>query len=248
MAVAGPVSICQSVENWIGPRSRTTTSWGFIFFHKTTNNKVYRPCDWSVNFPSWDSLYSSVDYSTDFQKAMSKRRRNSTFPRTVPFQLSLHFCYGMLVVLLWLPHQLRTSATSSVATCDLQCPTKIGAKCLFGDAPSLPGVVSDAPKNIDGMHCACPEFYSGLLCETTYDTCGDGNQHVCFHGGECKTGAVDAYGNAQRYCDCSAAKDPSTQLPYVGKYCELATVATCADPNNPDLFCFNGGICNEKYP
>jgi hypothetical protein len=162
--------------------------------------------------------------------------------------MSLHICYVMFVLLLLLPQRSPTAATASVAICDLQCPTKIGAKCVFGDAPTLPGMSNDTAISINGMHCSCPDFYTGLLCQDTYDTCGDGNQHVCYHGGDCKAGAVDAYGNAQRYCDCSNAKDSSTQRPYVGKFCELATVATCDDPEKPDLFCFNGGICNDKYP
>jgi hypothetical protein len=183
------------------------------------------------------------------QKAISKRRRRSSFSRTAPFQISLQL---LLVVLglLWPRHYFPCAATASVATCDLECPTQIGAKCAFGDTPgaALPGLSNEAPKNINGMHCSCPDSYTGLLCDQAYDSCGDGNQHICYHGGECRAGAVDKYGNVQRYCDCTNAKDPATQRPYVGKYCELATVATCDDPDKPDLFCFNGGICNDKYP
>jgi hypothetical protein len=172
---------------------------------------------------------------------------------------------GLLLPQLNSRHQfgpLTVSAT--VATngiCDLDCPTLIGAKCAFGDSPllgdsTLPGLnatsTSSSSKNsttsIDGMHCTCPEFYTGVLCEFKFDSCGDTNLHICYHGGQCQSGAVDAFGNVQHYCDCADAVDPVTSRPYVGKYCELATVATCDDPNDPELFCFNGGMCNSKYP
>ena len=145
-----------------------------------------------------------------------------------------------------------SSSSSSTTTCDLECPTNIGSKCEFGESPYLLTInattSSSSTKSINGMHCSCPEFYTGIHCEFTFDSCNDQNQHVCLHGGSCQSGGIDPYGNTQHYCDCRNANDPVTQNPYVGKYCELATVSTCDDPVEPNLFCFNGGVCNDKYP
>jgi hypothetical protein len=145
------------------------------------------------------------------------------------------------------------NASLSNGICDLECPTSIGARCAFGESSNMIIMNSTASpftttKSINGMHCICPEFYTGIQCEFSYDSCNDKNQHVCYHGGACQSGGVDEYGNIQHYCDCSNAKDTITKTPYVGKYCELATVATCDDPIEPNLFCFNGGICNDKFP
>jgi hypothetical protein len=136
--------------------------------------------------------------------------------------------------------------------CDLECPTNVGAKCAFGESPymvdSSMSPISSTTTSLNGMHCTCPDFYTGIQCEFSYDSCNDKNQHVCYHGGICQSGAIDSFGNVQHYCDCSVAVDTTTKRPYVGKYCELATVATCDNTNDPNPFCFNGGICNDKYP
>lgn len=158
-----------------------------------------------------------------------------------------------------LPHEyfqhlniLLADASSTDGICDLECPTNIGSTCSFGESPHMINLNSTTTttttKSINGMHCICPEFYTGIQCEFSYDSCNDKNQHVCYHGGTCQSGGVDPYGNIEHYCDCSNAKDTVTSTPYVGKYCELATVATCDDPIEPNLFCFNGGVCNDKYP
>ncbi len=147
------------------------------------------------------------------------------------------------------------NAASSSTVCDLECPTNIGSKCNFGESTFLLTINAttssssgSSTKSINGMHCSCPEFYTGIQCEFSYDSCNDRNQHVCLHGGSCQSGGIDPYGNTEHYCDCRNAKDPVTQNPYVGKYCELATVPTCDDPAEPNLFCFNGGVCNDKSP
>jgi hypothetical protein len=151
-------------------------------------------------------------------------------------------------------HQAMASIQNGV--CDLDCPVNIGAKCAFGESPYLldssmsPPISSSTttPTSLNGMHCTCPDSYTGIQCEFSFDSCNDNNLHVCYHGGICKSGAVDTYGNVQHYCDCSKTVDATTKLPYVGKYCELATALTCDDSNDPNPLCFNGGICNQKYP
>ena len=99
------------------------------------------------------------------------------------------------------------------------------------------------------MHCNCPVFYTGLQCELNYESCDD-SDHVCLHGGTCMSGVLDAFGNMQLYCNCAAAVD-TTGTTYVGKYCEQAiapAIQTSCTPQNEASFCFNGGLCNDKYP
>lgn len=176
---------------------------------------------------------------------------------------------------------LVVSASVATGVCDLDCPTDIGAKCVFGDSPAAASVVGSsttstgtgttAARNSTGMHCSCPEFYTGVQCELPYESCGSDSssgssgtststsstsqpEHVCYHGGVCQSGEVDGYGNMQLFCNCAKAVNAATGTPFVGKYCEFATVATCSDDDsnnaaaNPDSYCFNGGVCNSKYP
>ena len=140
------------------------------------------------------------------------------------------------------------------AACDLECPTDIGAKCVYGDSPHviLGATNSSSSENLNGMHCSCPSSYTGLLCEVPFESCGDG-QHVCYHGGNCVNGEVDDFGNVQLYCDCSSAtgedNDPTTV--FVGKYCQHSTVSAetdKCDSSNQATFCFNQGVCNAQYP
>ena len=139
------------------------------------------------------------------------------------------------------------------AVCDLDCPTAIGATCAYGDSPHivLGTTNTTTSTNINGMHCSCPLLYTGLRCEVPYESCGDG-QHECYHGGICRQGEVDDFGNVQLFCDCSTATggDDPTAV-FVGKYCQHSTVSaesTKCDSSNQDTFCFNQGVCNTQYP
>ena len=95
---------------------------------------------------------------------------------------------------------LLVNASLSDGICDLDCPASIGSKCNFGESPNM--IVSNSTttttsspstnnKSINGMHCICPESYTGIQCEFTYESCNDKNQHVCYNGGKCQSGGVD---------------------------------------------------------
>jgi hypothetical protein len=129
--------------------------------------------------------------------------------------------------------------------CDLNCPQS--APCAFGEAELISQASAEGTTNIDGMYCLCPPFLTGILCEVPFESCGDG-QHVCLHGGICKSGVLYD-GNQHLYCDCSRAQDEKGNI-YVGKYCEVplnSDVQSC-DENDPSKFCLNGGSCNQQYP
>lgn len=147
-------------------------------------------------------------------------------------------------------------ASVTDGVCDLSCPTDIGAVCAFGESASLAtttttegSAISATTTSINGMHCTCPSLYTGTLCEVPYQSCGDG-QHNCLHGGTCVLGEEDDFGNVQLYCDCSTAVDSVSSTPYVGKYCQHATLTidTQCTEANVATFCRNGGLCNDKYP
>lgn len=82
---------------------------------------------------------------------------------------------------------------------------------------------------------------------------------ICFlhysHGGSCIPGLQDVYDNGQLYCDCTNAIETinSTLVTYVGKYCEIPSVADADNPKtvacNADksIFCVNGGSCKTDY-
>jgi len=192
--------------------------------------------------------------------------RSSTSSYSAWWSLLL-LCTTMILLLM-----SNNSNTVSAQTCDLQCPTDIGATCAFGNSPhTVQGTTTTTNNNngeqqqqqqqqeevsINGMHCSCPPGYTGLYCEVAFESCGDGDgsQHVCYHGGSCVSGEVDDFGNVQLYCDCStAALDGSGNVQqYVGKYCQHATVSaeteTCDASTNEASFCFNQGVCNPQYP
>lgn len=179
----------------------------------------------------------------------ARRPKQHRLHRTQIRRIQQSFTILVFIATILLINILRlVDASLSNGICDLDCPTSIGAKCTFGETSNMILMNSTTAKSINGMHCTCPEFYTGIQCEFSYDSCNDKNQHVCYHGGTCQAGGVDEYGNTEHYCDCSSAKDAVTKNPYVGKYCELATVATCDSDIEPNSFCFNGGICNDKFP
>ena len=82
---------------------------------------------------------------------------------------------------------------------------------------------------------------------------------ICFlhysHGGSCIPGLQDVYDNGQLYCDCTNAIETinSTLVTYVGKYCEIPSVADADNPKtvacNADksIFSVNGGSCKTDY-
>jgi len=128
--------------------------------------------------------------------------------------------------------------------CSLECPTD--APCTMGssDLSAHTLALGDSPTtNENGMHCACPYGWTGILCDHKYESCDEG--HKCYHGGECVPGMKDKYGNAQLFCDCINAVE-SDETRYVGKYCETPFEKLC--DANGENFCVNGGDCNPQFP
>ena len=135
------------------------------------------------------------------------------------------------------------------AACTLNCPW---------DAPCVMSGEAGQPQK---QHCACPPGWTGLLCQTKYESCSirGNNEDRCFHGGKCIEEAFDDFGNPQLMCDCSTAMSTlieneggsgssgtkQTVTKYVGKYCEHALEQQC-DTQNVDRFCVNGGDCNPN--
>lgn len=132
--------------------------------------------------------------------------------------------------------------------CTLDCHQN--APCVLGTADFSNHTLRDGGSlsfheqaQLDGMHCACPHGWTGLLCNRKYETCD--NEHKCYHGGECVPGLLDYFDNEQLFCDCSSAED-SEGNDYVGKYCEHAAVDYCG--GSDERFCVNQGTCNPGYP
>eukprot|EP00526_Cylindrotheca_closterium_P003340 CAMPEP_0113661244 /NCGR_PEP_ID=MMETSP0017_2-20120614/33324_1 /TAXON_ID=2856 /ORGANISM="Cylindrotheca closterium" /LENGTH=1467 /DNA_ID=CAMNT_0000575921 /DNA_START=83 /DNA_END=4486 /DNA_ORIENTATION=- /assembly_acc=CAM_ASM_000147 len=130
--------------------------------------------------------------------------------------------------------------------CTLECPTD--APCQMGSADLAAHKISlgeDAPVHQNGMHCACPYGWTGILCDHKYESCDNSSGHKCYHGGECVPGMKDKFGNEQLFCDCiNAVGSDGTR--YVGKYCETPSEKLCdAEGKN---FCVNGGDCNPDFP
>lgn len=155
-----------------------------------------------------------------------------------------------VLVLLLLSRASAASATAAdntdTAACTLDCP--VDAPCTLGDATfSHSNDVVQLETNFQGMHCACPPGWTGILCDHKYESCSDSRD--CFHGGKCTedAGWTDAFGNPQLLCDCTDAVT-NTGIRYVGKYCETPFEKACRGHDNDDtLFCVNGADCNPDY-
>ena len=96
--------------------------------------------------------------------------------------------------------------------------------------------------NQNGMHCICPEGYTGIQCEIEdFNYCGSG---VCFNGGVCVE-RVGVYGETKDYhCECDEFKTMTA-----GAFCEHRDVEFCPAPEGHDAemyYCANGGRCPLK--
>ena len=181
------------------------------------------------------------------------RRFRSSF--VVPLLSSAPLFLLLVVVGSQLPARATAQDAVGGSSCYLHCPTEIGAACVLGEAAAPAGGSSAEGGTTVMERCACPPYRTGLQCEIPYESCGDG-RHVCLHGGECRSGEVDDYGNLQLYCDCSGAggggDGSTTTTEYVGKYCQHQVVpadggAPCTEANVA-TYCMNNGICNANYP
>ena len=157
-------------------------------------------------------------------------------------------------LLLLLLFTTATVRAASGGACTLECP--VDAPCTVGQAQfTHSNDVVQLATSVQGMHCACPPGWTGVLCDHRYESCNAGS-HDCFHGGRCVSGdasMVDAFGNPQLLCDCSNAQTTDTTnngggsgIQYVGKYCETPFEKACSASDN-SLFCVNGADCNPNY-
>lgn len=136
--------------------------------------------------------------------------------------------------------------------CNLRCQND--GVCKFGikDFSDFSGSKLDIDNffgggNKRGMHCVCPAGFTGIQCDKTVETCGDG---VCFHGATCVAHYEDDDSEPSYSCDC----DITTQEnPFAGIYCEHESTTFCPAPLGADpksYFCTNGGHCpppNRSY-
>ena len=136
--------------------------------------------------------------------------------------------------------------------CTLNCEN--GGICAFGIKENVGHgnlVVPWANETHDrrGMHCICPDGYTGLRCQIAAERCGD---HLwCFQGSECLSSYDKAKGGMRRYCDCKAADTEDEK--FAGKGCQHSTGNVGGAFCTPDLnmdenlpFCVNGGTCFEN--
>jgi len=131
--------------------------------------------------------------------------------------------------------------------CKLTCAN--GGKCRKGAKDykllgSLSGLhmsdITNKTHDENFEHCACPDGFTGLTCETKVETCGAG-EHVCFHGSRCVKSA------GEHFCRCDAAFTAFSKT--AGKYCQHKSTSICTANGQPGLgkdemaFCVNGGVC-----
>jgi hypothetical protein len=93
------------------------------------------------------------------------------------------------------------------------------------------------------MYCKCHAGYDGKLCDKKKTPCGDDH---CFHGGTCLEREVD--GQLVHHCDCATANIGGDS--YAGRLCQYKAEEYCTKDEgfNGQLFCVNGGECNEDDP
>lgn len=122
--------------------------------------------------------------------------------------------------------------------CSLKCEN--GGNCFFGDAPNnslLDSFDFSSPNINSGRHCRCPPGYSGFLCETAIEVCGDSDHH-CLNNGKC---VQDDNGYK---CECST---DSSDMSHAGLSCENPATSYCAGPGaSKDFFCTNEGVCKDQ--
>uniref|UniRef100_A0A7R9W665 EGF-like domain-containing protein n=1 Tax=Pseudictyota dubia TaxID=2749911 RepID=A0A7R9W665_9STRA len=145
--------------------------------------------------------------------------------------------------------------------CTLRCAN--GGTCFFGSRTIYPaeydtGAPFATEEHVGGMHCRCPDGFTGVLCDVRFEQCSmngwgedlvlaelNGRQYrpQCFHGGVCPQ-----FGNVPGACDCSEVRGPVAGAVYVGKFCEYEVTSTCAEgsENATIKFCANKGVCPKN--
>ena len=162
--------------------------------------------------------------------------------------------------------EFGTDLSPTADACPLQCNN--GSVCMVGassfkDHPKETGntpFTFQQQTSKDGWHCLCPEGWTGLRCNRSYNKCpvvrsssdtavtGDINDHhYCYHGGECIAGVTDGQhpdiDKSERFCDCSNAQHNG--IPYFGKYCDIEGAVQCGPDS--EQFCTAQGTCKENF-
>lgn len=138
--------------------------------------------------------------------------------------------------------------------CDLDCEN--GGSCRLGvkgykdsyDELKLP---VHAQKSKMGMHCSCPDGFTGLKCEVDINHChNDGNdsEHFCLNGVPCDPDDPSMSGVDKKFsCQCDQTHDEISQM-LAGRFCEYAVTEFCTEDEHrhSHSFCTNGGKCKRK--
>ncbi|KAL7531529.1 hypothetical protein ACHAXR_004098, partial [Thalassiosira sp. AJA248-18] len=140
--------------------------------------------------------------------------------------------------------------------CDLDCQNK--GSCRFGvkgykdsyDALNLP---VHAKKEEDGMHCSCPDGFTGLKCEVDINHChnagtSETEQHFCLNGVPCSPDNPDFDGVFKKFsCQCDQGHHDEISQMLAGRFCEYAVTEFCAEESarHSHSFCTNGGKCKR---
>ena len=96
----------------------------------------------------------------------------------------------------------------------------------------------------DGMHCVCPDGFTGLECDVLSKKCG--KRLWCYNGSECKETTMED-GTIQKYCDCSEANNETASFAGIG--CQHQSGVFCSSnvgQSQEMSFCVNGGECFEN--
>ena len=130
----------------------------------------------------------------------------------------------------------NTTLPPEQVVCKTECQN--GGECReggkdFGMLNTLDGVdhLKNETYNENFEHCACPDGFTGLYCETKVEIC-ENSQHVCFHGSQCV-----ADGDVTT-CDCGTSEEVT-----VGTYCEHKATSICDSDSTVAAFCVNNGSC-----
>lgn len=137
--------------------------------------------------------------------------------------------------------------TGTVPDCDLECSDN--GTCILGGKPTdemkehYQFWDDDDDDEAQHMYCKCSAGFDGKLCDVTKMPCGDDH---CFHGGTCISREVD--GHEVHHCDCATADTGSDS--YAGRLCQYKAEEYCTKDEgfNGQLFCVNGGECNNDDP
>lgn len=134
--------------------------------------------------------------------------------------------------------------------CDLDCEN--GGSCRIGvkgykDTYDSLGLPVHAVRSESGMHCSCPDGFTGLKCEVRIDHC-QSSDYFCLNGVPCDSDDTNVSGEVSKFsCQCDLDQgESSPQL--AGRFCEYAVTEFCSKDGarHNQSFCTNGGKC-KKY-